>query len=378
MITIITGTPGSGKTLYAVHLIFQWLKEGRKVYADIEGLNIEGVELAPDDWRTTPEGSIIVYDEAQQREMFKKTRGTLSENQIIRDLEIHRHTGHDIVFITQSPIFMHTHIRELVGNHFHLHRPYGAKLATVYFWRLCQNNPNSKTAKSVIESSSLFTYKKELFNFYKSATVHTHSLKIPRKLIITGLFLIIAPLILYYLAHNSRYLNPNKAKELQVQQALAAPITAPMQAQTPQQTDKQLTPDILDDLPTKLLKAKLSERYSHNLNLVSYNPLLHVSGVIKYKGVCKAFNHYGEQITMSDLDCQKAFDQVTPTRESQDTPPQINYAQTTEQPKPLNEKTNEMPQTQTPHGGVVVGNDSNEIALRNKQSDQSWQSLKKT
>lgn len=345
MITLITGTPGSGKTLYAVHLIFQWLKEGRKVYADIDGLNVEGVENAPEDWRTTPEGSIIIYDEAQQNEIFKKTRGTLSENQIIRDLEVHRHTGHDIVFITQSPIFMHTHIRELVGNHFHLHRPYGAKLASVYFWRLCQNNPNSKTAKLVAESSTLFAYKTDLFKFYKSATVHTHSLKIPKKLIIIGLFLIIAPLILYYLAKNSPYLNPDKARELQTQHSMQQSTIATIPTTNPDKAAENApaVPILLDE-ETKRIQQKLSERYSHNLNLISYNPLLHVAGVIMFNGKCTAYNKYSEIINMSYDDCIQAFKHVTPTRESQDTPAQINYQ--------VNEQT---PEKQSPQSGVVTG-----------------------
>ncbi|EQD37260.1 Zonular occludens toxin, partial [mine drainage metagenome] len=43
------------------------LDAGRPCYSDIEGLNMPGVLPAPDDWRTTPEGSFIVYDEAQKR-----------------------------------------------------------------------------------------------------------------------------------------------------------------------------------------------------------------------------------------------------------------------------------------------------------------------
>ncbi len=67
MIYLVTGVPGSGKTLFSIGMIHDWLKEGRQVYADIEGLNIDGVEAAPDDWRDNPEGSVVVYDECQQK-----------------------------------------------------------------------------------------------------------------------------------------------------------------------------------------------------------------------------------------------------------------------------------------------------------------------
>ncbi|MEC8567742.1 MAG: zonular occludens toxin domain-containing protein [Pseudomonadota bacterium] len=53
MITLITGTPGSGKTLYAVSLILKYAdankklledgKEPRYIYSDIDGLNIRSL-----------------------------------------------------------------------------------------------------------------------------------------------------------------------------------------------------------------------------------------------------------------------------------------------------------------------------------------------
>ena len=66
MITLITAVPGSGKTLHAIGLILKALSEGRAVYARIDGLLIDEVKPAPDDWRDTPEGSLVIYDEAQE------------------------------------------------------------------------------------------------------------------------------------------------------------------------------------------------------------------------------------------------------------------------------------------------------------------------
>ena len=73
MLTLITGVPGSGKSLRAVYELKKALDAGRPCYSDIEGLNMPGVLPAPDDWRTTPEGSFIVYDEAQKRPQFAST-----------------------------------------------------------------------------------------------------------------------------------------------------------------------------------------------------------------------------------------------------------------------------------------------------------------
>lgn len=297
---LITGTPGSGKTLYAVSKIKKWIEQGRTVYADIDGLTIEGVEKSPDDWRTTPDGSVIVYDEAQQKDIFKKTRSTLSDNKIVSDFEIHRHTGHDIVFITQSPIFLHTHIRELIGEHYHLHRPYGAKLANIYFWRMCQNNPNSKTAKAQVETTSLFNYHKKLFTYYKSATIHTHKLRVPPKIIMMVLGCIIAAFVIYHFAGKSRYLS-HTTEQIQTTTTNETQSQPNQQLQSTTQNMPQTT--LLKDDQTKDLEKKLDELYSHNLQIVKYNPLLRVAAVIQKDDGCRAYNIDGELLTMPYMDC---------------------------------------------------------------------------
>lgn len=172
MITLITGTPGSGKTLYAVSRIIKEINDNpdRPIYTDIKGLRIDGVQDAPDDWRTTPEGSLIVYDECQYRDMFKRERGR-TRYEAILDLTTHRHTGRDIWLITQSPTFLHTDVLAVVGEHIHVDRPMGAKLANLYKWRQAETKPQGRTVKEKAENRSLFKYDKTLFDYYDSVDV---------------------------------------------------------------------------------------------------------------------------------------------------------------------------------------------------------------
>lgn len=181
---LITGTPGSGKSLFAVSKILelQKLHPDRPIYADIEGLQIDGVERSPEDWRETPENSIIFYDEAQQHERFRSGTSA-NKDEIVQKLQVHRHTGHDIFFITQSPRFLNAFVMDLIGEHYHLHRPYGAKLASVYYWRGAQKQPNSEAAKERSENNFQFVYPKEVFQLYKSATAHHVKFKIPTKIL---------------------------------------------------------------------------------------------------------------------------------------------------------------------------------------------------
>jgi zona occludens toxin len=309
MIILITGTPGSGKSLYAVSRIVKWLKEGRTVYSDIDGLCVENVETSPNDWRTTPHGSVVIYDEAQQNDIFKKTKGVLSENQIIKDFEIHRHTGHDIVFITQSPKFLHSHILELVGEHYHLHRPYGASVANIYMWRMAQLNANTKTAKSMVETTKLFNYDKNLFKYYKSATQHTHKLRLPSKLVFLIALVLIAPFLIYWYGSKSHILSAKPISQTATQKSNDS-------TKSPNSIDKPDTPQpkILTDGITQAQITKQDLMYSHNLQVINYNPLLRVAGVIVSGNSCKAFNSYGEQLNLPYNDCYTASQYMTSGR----------------------------------------------------------------
>lgn len=175
MIILITAVPGSGKTLYAVELIQQYVQEGRTVFADINGLLIDGVEQSPVDWRECPDGSVVVYDECQQR--FGPDGAGRSGNPIISDLETHRHRGMDIILITQHPRLLHAHVRRLVGRHHHLFRMYGTQTAKI-FTREGQIDVD-KPSQLKDQDCRVWSYPKSCFGLYKSASIHTHKRQFP-------------------------------------------------------------------------------------------------------------------------------------------------------------------------------------------------------
>ena len=178
MLKLITGIPGSGKTLYAVSMLKKVVEhnatlpvdEQRKIYCDITGLTIEGIEPPPLDWRLTPPQSLLVYDEAQFQKPFQAARG-LSPYQYIQELTIHRKTAHEIWYITQDPKRLHGNILDMVETHWHLDRPYGAKLANIYQFRGAERNPRSRSAIERAERKTLFNYDKRLFDFFITAQV---------------------------------------------------------------------------------------------------------------------------------------------------------------------------------------------------------------
>lgn len=136
MMYMITGAIGTGKTTWVVDKLIQaheenekHIKKGnldkvRKIYSNIDGLKVPHEPL-PDDWRTTPNDSILAIDEAHKIEIFKPNRKALHDDPRIIQLNESRHTGHDIYFITQSPTFLHKHVKGCISQHFHFHNPMG-------------------------------------------------------------------------------------------------------------------------------------------------------------------------------------------------------------------------------------------------------------
>jgi len=186
MLILITGVPGSGKSLYAVKLIQDYIEqnkqllndgqEPRELYSDIDGLNIEGVQIAPDDWRDCPDGSIVFYDECQQK--YGPDGSGRSGREDIQEFETHRHRGFDIVLITQHSKLLHAHIRRLVGRHYHVERQFGTQNAKIY--QKDGQIDTDKPGQLKLADSYMWSYPKKLYGSYKSATLHTHKASMPK------------------------------------------------------------------------------------------------------------------------------------------------------------------------------------------------------
>lgn len=194
MIYLITGVPGAGKTLRAVELVEGWVKSGRPVFARIDGLSMAGVQDAPDDWRQTPDGSVVVYDEAQTVFGAEGAKAGRSARADIQAMETHRHTGHDLVLITQHPGLLHSHVRRLVGRHEHVQRVFGSKRVVISWRDRCFDvDSRSERASAVTQS---WTHPARLFEVYKSASVHVSHAKLPGRVKWLAGFAVVCLLVL--------------------------------------------------------------------------------------------------------------------------------------------------------------------------------------
>lgn len=190
MITLITGLPGAGKTLYALAYVEQLAqREGRTVYySGVADLRLGWIEMAkPEEWYTVEANSIVVLDEAQR--LFRPRGVGAQTPRYVSELETHRHRGIDVVLITQHPKLCDANVRRLIGRHFHVVRTFGMKRATVHEWGELKEDCERSREDSVRHE---WSYPVALFNAYKSAEVHTHKARVPARV-----FLLLAvPLLL--------------------------------------------------------------------------------------------------------------------------------------------------------------------------------------
>ncbi|MDT8997774.1 zonular occludens toxin domain-containing protein [Paucibacter sp. APW11] len=195
-LTLITGLPGHGKTLYC---LWRWRaeaeKEGRQVYHNgIPGLNIPGWQTwEVEKWQQLPPGAVFIVDEAQFA--FPVTgRGQTPE--WVQKLAVHRHSGVDLVVLTQDPMLLDVFVRKLIDRHFHVVRKFGTTFATIHEFVNGVRDNVAKNKKDSIRHE--WKYPPEVYTWYKSAELHTVKRSIPMRVwILCALPLLTAGLAYY-------------------------------------------------------------------------------------------------------------------------------------------------------------------------------------
>ena len=189
MLTLITGTPGAGKSLMAVADFAAKVPgstvEGtngqavpRRLLTNIRDLVIEHQRIDADDllrWHEWAQpGDVIIYDEVQ--EVWRPRSLGMNVPPCIAALETHRHKGVDIVLLTQHPMLVDPNIRRLVNQHLHVRR-LSRGVSYVYEWDHCANPGQVRTALQ----ARVWWHPKKAYAWYKSAQLHTRTTaRLPR------------------------------------------------------------------------------------------------------------------------------------------------------------------------------------------------------
>ena len=188
MLHIITGANGAGKTANALKWVRdRAVKENRPVCFNGRFDVVEDGELKTwkkidiKDWQAEPDGTIFFVDECHNDLPNRPAGSAVPE--YVRMLAEHRRRGFDFYLISQHPGNIDSFVRRLVGApgwHRHLKRiAGGSSLVSVLQWDAvnpnCERNGSGQTAE--VTTTPL---PKEVYGWYRSATLHTAKVRIPK------------------------------------------------------------------------------------------------------------------------------------------------------------------------------------------------------
>lgn len=327
-IMLINGANGHGKGQFAIKMILDYQKENdalekkgeprRQIFANIHGINQAGATPLkdvspipsdkvffgkqdnpdappPEGYFVPPLGSIFFYDEAQKEDWVKQKAGALSNDVRVTSLEEHRHAGLDIIFITQSTNYIHSHIAGLVAPHYYVERPLGLATTNVFMFNKFQKTPDAVSTRSKADDQFMISLGKKYGQYYKSSAQHNIKRNIPLKA-----KLAIGALIFCILFTVFKVTQAKKIDEPVT--PVAAADSALVPADVPAEVLKSTTDAMLDRI-AKLEQELYEARLPPDYQVTKDNPALRVAGVMSFNGACRAYNASGEFLNLTPAEC---------------------------------------------------------------------------
>lgn len=178
MIRLFTGQPGHGKTQRAIGEGLKFLAEGRVVYVgNIKELDYEKSGFLPlesfKDWESLPDGSVVIWDECYDA---IGTRGSSAKVPAhVEALARHRHRGFDFILVAQQSKQLDGFVSGLIEQHWHFRRKFGTSVVIIKKWDQWQRDAQKATALV----SETWRLDSKLWQYYKSATMHTVKKHVP-------------------------------------------------------------------------------------------------------------------------------------------------------------------------------------------------------
>lgn len=350
MIIVLTGQPRHGKSQYAIKLLLDYIKDNTKrleqgklprdIYCNIAGINDKDVKTklpevlnqdivfkdkklwfgehkdCPEGYFCPQRGSIFIYDECHKVDWIKEKSGTLSNDLTCISMNEHGHEDYIFILITQFPQYIHTHLRGLVEYHYHSKRFFGSKGSKIYKWNEFQLNPRSDKALKDAFETDKFHFKKKYQDCYKSASAHDSiKIKIPAPLLYATALIIGLFAMAFYKYSNSylkTMIDNQKTPQTQTQEQ-PEPTQSPTTPQSPthqqptEQGEQSLKAD--EEQRTRQLENRRYYLYTQDLpedyTIRREDPNLQVRGVMQMGNTCKAYNAYGDVMTLTAKQCKE-------------------------------------------------------------------------
>lgn len=206
MIYLTTGANGAGKTLITLHDVRQQqLKENRPVYYHGFDMHEEKAKefgwqkFDPKKWQDLPDGSICIMDECQNEFPIRRS-GSEVPDYVNAIAQHRRRRGFDFWMISPHPSLIDVFVRRLIDKpswHRHMKRAFGADMVS----ELKFSAPDMKCEEpgaGARAEVAMRPYPKEVYSWYKSASLHTGKKKIPKQVYVFGACLIAVPLAIWF------------------------------------------------------------------------------------------------------------------------------------------------------------------------------------
>lgn len=254
MLYLITGANGAGKTLNTLKWVQERaVKENRPVAHNGRFEPVEGGEISnwkridPTKWQDEPDGTIFVIDECHNDFPLRAPSSMPPEH--VRMLAEHRRRGFDFYLITQHPQNIDSFVRRLIGSpgwHRHLKRAFGADLVSVLEWSAvnaqCEKPGSGKSGTVTMQA-----FPKDVYGWYRSASLHTGKKKLPRALWFVLAAVLLIPVVLA-MAYSA--VNRNISKD--APQKFEPSIQSPMR-----QVSAKNSASSVDDDPMEYLRRRV-------------------------------------------------------------------------------------------------------------------------
>lgn len=202
-IEFYTGLPGNGKTAFMVERL---IAESKKAQRPIVAAGIDGLapghayilddprrwnDRGPDGEYLVPDGSLVFIDEAWKWFGHLHDASRQATPPHVLALAEHRHRGLDFVWTTQQPNQIYPFARALGSRHTHVVRRFGTQYCDLYTWEeLNEDVKSSAKRENAVKQTRMLP--KEVFDQYKSATLHTIKRRIPFKLFVLPLAIVLS------------------------------------------------------------------------------------------------------------------------------------------------------------------------------------------
>lgn len=259
MIYLTTGANGAGKTLLTLKDVReQQLKENRPVYYD--GFQMDEAKAAefgwkpfdPPKWQDLPDGSILLWDECQRHMPAGAT--VKNEPQWLRDIaQFRRARGFDMWLVTPHPSLISTTVRRLIESpswHRHIKRTLGADVVS----EIKFNSPDLRCESPGAGERGevkMRPYPKEVYSWYRSASIHTAKRRIPKQVYIVAAAVLAVPALFWFALGSLPGADKVKAAKeaLPTAQTTATPAASSSKAPAPVMTPLQYVASYTPRLP---------------------------------------------------------------------------------------------------------------------------------